>query len=507
MTRQRKILATAGGVLALLLLVVWWRQGAVKAPKYRTEPAEIGSIIQTVSATGTVNPVDQVEVGSQVSGTVSRLNADYNSRVHKGQVLLQIEPSTFRARAVQAQASVAHSEAIATETKRQYERAKALLPEKYISQADVDAALSKWRQADADLKQSRAQLQAANVDLANTTIRSPIDGVVISRDIELGQTVAASLQAPKLFVIARDLSQMQVETKIDEADIGTVKPGLPVTFTVDAFPDDEFQGTVASVRLEPIVDQNVTTYTTVIRTANSGLRLRPGMTANVSVQVANRDDVLKVPNAALRFRPPQATKGSRTGGAGRGAANADETGGGPGGAAGNGAAGGGRRGGGADSLRSPSDFARNGGASGGGGWRGRRGGAGGDSLAAGGGGGWRGRGMGGGRWSGRSGGGNGPVAAMPDSGPVVMGTVAEPRMKRGAVYVLRNGKPERVDVRSGISDGASTEVISDVLKAGDPVIVGVESAGPTAGQQNLAPPPGFGGRGGGGGRGGRGGGR
>ena len=506
MNRQRKILATAGGVLALVLLVLWWRQGAVKAPKYRTEPAEIGSIIQTVSATGTVTPVEQVEIGSQVSGTVSKLNADYNSRVHRGQVLLQIEPSTFRAKAVQAQANVSRAEAVANETQRQYERAKALLPEKYISQADVDAALSKWRQADADLKQARAQLQAANVDLANTTIRSPIDGVVIARDIDLGQTVAASLQAPKLFVIANDLSQMQVETKIDEADIGTVKPGLPVTFTVDAFPDEEFQGTVASVRLEPVVDQNVTTYTTVIRTANPSLRLRPGMTANVSVQVASRDDVLKVPNAALRFRPP-ATGKSRAS-TGRGTANADVAGTGSGsGGAGSGAGGWrGRRGGGADSLRAPSDFARNGGAPGGGaggGWRGRHGGAGGDSLAAGGG---RGRGMGGGRWSGRSGNGDGAVATLPDTGAVVMGTVAEPRMKHGTVYVLRDGKPQPVAVRSGISDGASTEVISDVLKPGDPVIVGVESSGATAGQQNLSPPPGFGGRGGGG-RGGRGGGR
>ena len=486
MNRQRKTLAIAGGVLALVLLVLWWRQGTVKAPKYRTEPAEIGSIIQTVSATGTVTPVEQVEIGSQVSGTVSKLNADYNSRVHKGQVLLQIEPSTFRAKVVQAQANVSHAEAIANETQRQYERSKALLPEKYISQADVDAALSKWRQADADLKQARAQLQAADVDLANTTIRSPIDGVVIARDIDLGQTVAASLQAPKLFVIANDLSQMQVETKIDEADIGTVKPGLPVTFTVDAFPDDEFQGTVASVRLEPIVDQNVTTYTTVIRTANPSLRLRPGMTANVSVQVASRDDVLKVPNAALRFRPPATGKGRADAGASRGAANAavasNATGAGTGGGA-SGAGGGwrGRRGGaGGDSLRSQSAFARTGGAAGGGGGRGGR---------------WSGRG-------GNAGNGNGAVAPLPDSGPVVMGTVAEPRMKRGTVYVLRDGKPMPVNVRSGITDGASTEVISDELKAGDPVVVGVESSGQT-GQSNLTTPPGFGR--GGGGRGGRGG--
>ncbi len=397
-SNRKKILGGAAAVIVVALLFLWWRSGAVKAPKYRTEPAEIGSIVQMVSATGTVNPVEQVEIGSQVSGTVAKLNADFNTRVRKGQVLLQIEPSSFRAKEVQASASVAHTQAVATEMKRNYDRAVALLPEKYISQADVDAALSKYKQALADEKQAQAQLQAANVDLANTTIRAPIDGVVIDREIELGQTVAASLQAPKLFVIANDLSQMQIETKIDEADIGQVKPGLPATFTVDAFPDQTFDGTVAQVRLEPVNEQNVVTYTTVINTANPSLRLRPGMTANVSVQVASRDDVLKVPNSALRFRPPGAAGGSgrRAGGAGRGAASADVAANGGAGANGSAGANGGGPANGAnvgDGHPGGPGGARHPAARGGGGGRWSRGGAGGDSLAARGG---RGMGMNGG---------------------------------------------------------------------------------------------------------------
>jgi HlyD family secretion protein len=190
-----------------------------------------------VSATGTVQPVEQVEVGSQVSGTVLRLAADYNDRVRKGQVLCQLDPSSFRARAVQGEAAVARAEAALKDAKRAYTRAQDLIAQNYISQADVDAAEVAVEQRDAELKQARAQLDASQVDLANATIRSPIDGVVIARSIEVGQTVAASLQSPRLFVIANDLAQMQVETRIDEADIGKIAVDLPVRFNVDAFPE------------------------------------------------------------------------------------------------------------------------------------------------------------------------------------------------------------------------------------------------------------------------------
>ncbi|MFI5372802.1 MAG: efflux RND transporter periplasmic adaptor subunit, partial [Candidatus Eisenbacteria bacterium] len=284
----------AAAVVVALLVGWWWRsRGAGEKPRYRTAEVEMGHLDATVSATGTVEPVVQVEVGSQVSGTIKTMSADYNSTVHRGDVLCQIDPSSFKARVLQSEAAVAHAEASVRDAELALKRANQLLPQQYVAQADVDAAQATLDQRKADLKLARAQLDQAEVDFANTTIRAPIDGVVISRAIDVGQTVAASLQAPKLFVIANNLTEMQVETKIDEADIGRIHPGLPVSFTVDAFPDRTFDGRVAQVRLEPIVDQNVVTYTTVIRTRNPQLRLRPGMTANVSVMVASRDSVLK----------------------------------------------------------------------------------------------------------------------------------------------------------------------------------------------------------------------
>ncbi len=266
MKRSTWVIAALAAAAVAIVALWWTRRGQDEAVRFRTVALERGTIESTVSATGTVNPVEQVEVGSQVSGTVARLGADYNARVKRGQVLLQIEPSSFRARELQAEANVAKAEAGALDGKRALDRSKELLPQNYISQADVDAAEATYAQRLADLKQARAALEVAQVDLANTTIRAPIDGVVISRSVDLGQTVAASLQAPRLFVIANDLSRMQVETRISEADIGRIAPGQRADFTVDAFPDVPFEGEVNQVRLEPIVDQNVVTYTTVIRT-------------------------------------------------------------------------------------------------------------------------------------------------------------------------------------------------------------------------------------------------
>ncbi len=438
MSRGR-VLWAAGAIVALgagAWVVLGGRRE--EAPKYRTATLERGSIEAVVSATGTIRPVEQVDVGSQVSGTVYRLHADYNSRVRAGQVLCELEPSSFRARAAQSEAAVARAEAAVRESRRQLDRARELLPQNYVSQADVDAAESALQQREADLKQARAQLEAARVDLQNATIRSPIDGVVIARSVNLGQTVAASLQAPKLFVIANDLAQMQVETRIDEADIGQIRPGLPVRFTVDAFPDRTFEGSVTQVRLEPIVEQNVVTYTTVIRTDNRDLQLRPGMTANVSVEVARREDVLRVPNSALRFRPGgEATRaaagGNAAGGGGRGAARA--AGGAPGGAG--------------PGARGPRTAPPGAGAS-------RAPGAGADAPAA-------------------------------------------PGMKPGAVYVLREGKPARVEILTGLTDGGFTEAGGAALRAGDRVIVGLDVSIRGAA---LQPPPGMGGPqfGGGGGR-------
>ena len=455
MSRQRWIL-TAVVMAAVLAFVWWWKlRSAEEAPKYRVAAVERGPIESLVSATGTVRPVIQVEVGSQVSGTVQRLFADYNSTVRRGQVLCQLEPSSFRARAAQAEAAVARAEAALKDARRQFARAQELIVKNYVSRADVDAAEVAVEQREAELKQARAQLQASNVDLDNTTINAPIDGVVIARSVDVGQTVAASLQAPRLFVIANDLVHMQVETRIDEADIGVIRPGLPARFTVDAFPDLTFRGSVAQVRLEPIVEKGVVTYTTVIHTDNPDLKLRPGMTANVSVLVAQRDDALKVQNAALRFRPPPA---GRRGGEARAATRASGGGRvaqarGPAATGSPGAGGGSRAGAGADvaERRGPS----------------RRG----DDGSA--------RGM------------PGPPSSDAGAGRALArgGADGEPAARPGTVYVLRNGKPVAVEVLTGLTDGAFTEVRSDGLKPGDQVVVGLEVSSRDAG---LRPPPGLG---------------
>ena len=221
-----------------------------------------------------MRPVEQVEVGSQVSGTVAKLNTDYNARVTAGQILCQLEPSSFRAARCSPRLR-SPAPRPRSGTRAACSRAHELSEKDYISKAEVEGAEIAVDQRLAELKQARAQLEAARVDLANTTIRAPIDGVVIARSVDLGQTVAASLQAPKLFVIANDLSQMQVETRIDEADIGLIHPGLTVRFTVDAFPDDTFQGRVSQVRLEPVVEQGVVTYTTRHPHREPELKLRP----------------------------------------------------------------------------------------------------------------------------------------------------------------------------------------------------------------------------------------
>ncbi len=447
MNRSRTIILAIALVVAALAFVGWLRSRAPEAPRFRTAAVERGSIESQVSATGTVRPVVQVEIGSQVSGTVAELFADYNSQVRKGQVLLQIESSSFRARQLQAEAAVARAEAALLDGQRQFRRAKELISENYVSQADVEAAEVQVRQREADVKQARAQLEVARVDLANTTIRAPVDGVVISRSIDRGQTVAASLTAPKLFVIANDLHAMQIETRIDESDIGVIRPGLPATFTVDAFPDVTFRGEVQQVRLEPIVEQNVVTYTTVIQTRNPDLRLRPGMTANVTVRVARRDDVIRVPNAALRFKPPVDPK---RGTSGRGA---------------------GERGG-----RDGSGRAGPGGSDGGVAVAGPREGA-------------PTHGMGGAMPGGRARGAGGGMRGMRGEATPAGGATEPPAFKPGTVYVLRGGKPVPVEVLTGITDGAYTEVRADALQPGGTVIVGLD----VTARGNLRPPPGMGG--------------
>lgn len=277
-----------------------------KSATIRYIEAEVtrGEIQSRVSATGTLNPVDQVEIGSQISGTIQQIYVDFNSRVKPGQVLAQIDPSLLRANRSQVSANVEKARVAVLDAERALRRARDLMKQEFISQVDLDTAETAAESRHADLRQAQAALELAEVNLANTTITSPIGGIVISRNIDVGQTVAASLQAPKLFLIARDLSEMELLARVDEADIGQVEVGQRVAFTVDSYPDRTFEGHVLQIRAEPIEEASVVSYVTVVRVPNPGGKLLPGMTANVTIVTASREGVLRVPNAALRYRPP-----------------------------------------------------------------------------------------------------------------------------------------------------------------------------------------------------------
>jgi HlyD family secretion protein len=287
------------------------------APEVTLGGVTRGSIVRTVAATGTLEAVTTVQVGSQVSGSIQSLHADFNSIVRKGQVLARLEPSLYQSAIDQARANLARAEADMERLKVgradaavKLQRAGELAERQLIARTELDgadvtlqSADAQVRSAEAQVTQARAALRQADVNLSKTIITSPIDGIVIARNVDVGQTVAASLQAPTLFVLAADLSQMQLKANIDEADLGTVVEGLPVAFTVDSYPRDTFTGTVQQVRLNPVVEQNVVTYAAIVSAANPDLKLKPGMTANLTIEVARRDDVLRVPSAALRLRP------------------------------------------------------------------------------------------------------------------------------------------------------------------------------------------------------------
>lgn len=284
---------------------------------YKTAPAERGDIVATVSATGNLSAVTTVQVGTQVSGTIQGLFVDFNSPVKKGEIIAQIDPALFNAEVEQtrgnflaAQANLVKARATAADAKRTMERNRQLVKDGVVSQGDFDTAETRYdesiaavRAAEATVVQTRGARARAETNLKNATIRSPVDGVVISRSVDVGQTVAASFQTPTLFTIAQDLTQMQIETSVDEADISRVRVGQSVTFTVDAYPDTPFKARVAQVRNAPVVTQNVVTYVVVITVANPDLKLKPGMTANVAIEVGRKDNVLKVPKAALRYKP------------------------------------------------------------------------------------------------------------------------------------------------------------------------------------------------------------
>jgi len=317
--------------IGLILLLAAFTFGRKDQAQYFTAKAQTGTINDVVQATGTINAVTTVQVGSQVSGTISKLNADFNSRVSKGEVIAQLDPALLqgallqaeadlqnaRATLASAQADQAKAEAAAAQTKADYARNQALVKEGIVSaqqfdlakasadsnDAAVAAAQAQVKQAAAQVSLKAAAVQVAKTNLNYTVIHSPVDGIVVARNVDVGQTVAASLQAPTLFNIAQDLTKMQVDTQTDESDVGNIKVGQEASFTVDAYPNQTFHGKVAQIRLNPTIVQNVVTYDTVIAFDNPQMKLFPGMTAYVNIPVATAQNVLEVPNTALRFKP------------------------------------------------------------------------------------------------------------------------------------------------------------------------------------------------------------
>jgi len=408
MSRRRIIVATCA-VLAVAGAGAWlWGSSSASKGKLKLDTAVVdrGRIVAKVTATGTLSAIVTVQVGSQVSGRVAALHADFNSQVKKGQLIAKIDPALFQATVEQARANfvaargnLAKAEAQAADAARQAARNKTLVDRKLIAQADYDTSQSNADAARAGVEaargaveQTRAALHQAEVNLAYTSIVSPTNGVVISRNVDVGQTVAASLQAPTLFVIAEDLAKMQVDTSVAEADVGRLRDGMEASFSVDAYPSEAFRGVVRQIRNAPQTVQNVVTYDAVVDVSNDDLRLRPGMTANVTFVYAQKEDVLRLPNAALRFRPPP------------------------------------------ELLKEQGEKAKA---------------DGGEAAAALGSGPGRGQGQGQGRAQGR------PGRDTPD---------------RRTVWVLRDGSAAPVPVRTGISDGSLTEVVEGELKPGDAVI-------------------------------------
>jgi HlyD family secretion protein len=275
------------------------------APEYQSAAVGRGELTQVVTATGTLNPVTNVTVGSQISGIIQKLYADWNSKVKANQIVAQLDPSTYKAAVAQAEGDLANTKANLELARIQAKRATELFSNKLISESDYDTTAATLHQAQAMVQIKQASLDNAKINLDRCTIYSPVDGTVISRNVDIGQTVAASLSAPTLFVIANDLTQMQIDSNVSEADIGNVEEGQAVSFTVDAFPDRKFTGKVRQIRNSPTTVQNVVTYDTVIDVGNPDLKLRPGMTANASIITAQRTNVLRIPNVALRFKPPE----------------------------------------------------------------------------------------------------------------------------------------------------------------------------------------------------------
>jgi len=390
-------------LLAAVAVIILAAAGfyAVKSRKpeitYKSVKAERGTVVSTVAATGNLSAVTTVQVGTQVSGTIQKLYVDYNSRVRRGQTIAEIDPSLFNAAVEQAQGNALSAEAnmmkakvVLVDAERTWQRNRKLLAEGIISQGDYDVAETALQSAKSSLKaaegsvaQTRGSLLQAKTNLRYSIIRSPVDGVVISRAIDVGQTVAASFQTPTLFTIAQDLTKMQIEVSVDEADISRVVYGQSASFTVDAYPEQKFNGRVVQIRSSPVITQNVVTYVVVVNVDNSELKLKPGMTANVSIQVAKKDDVLKITPAALRFKPK--------GGESKPEGNKDKQ--------------------------------------------------------------------------------AGPPAAAGKAGSDGGGRAGERKGGGQQVFVLKNGLPVAVPIKTGISSSGSIEVVEGSLKEGDEVII------------------------------------
>ncbi len=472
----------------------YFRTSKKDGPRYETVTVDRGAVVARLMASGTLSPLVTVQVGSQVSGRIKSLFVDFNSTVKKGQVIARIDPQLFdaaleqgRANLLAAEANLAKAQVQSADAERQYKRSRSLATRNLVAPADADtsqanaeASRAAVRAAQAAVAQARASLNQARVNLAYTTIVSPIDGVVISRNVDVGQTVAASLQAPTLFTIAEDLAKMQVHANVAEADIGRIRNGMVITFSVDAYPREQFKGVVQQVRNSPQTLQNVVTYDVVVNVDNPDLRLKPGMTANVTFVYAESDEVLRVPNAALRFRPPPALlaklreQGIATGFGKKGGkgGKSDKAGGSPG-------AGGlahGKKGGqGGKAEGSPG---AGGLAHGKRGSKGSKGGKGEEPAEA--------------------------TAAAAATAPASQAGQATQASGRGPsdvrqVWVLRDGQPRPASIHVGISDGSLTEVLSGPIKEGDEVITDVSGleaggggAGGPPGTKGMGPPRGRG---------------
>jgi len=392
--KKTALYVAGAAILAGVVWIVGFR-GREASPKYRTAVVDRGNVSQTVTATGTLSAVTTVKVGSVVSGIVAALHADFNTKVKKGDALAELDPTPFVAKVDQSKAALQKSEVDQRNAEIGLRRQKALWDQQLAAKADLDQAQANYDSSVASVAQSKAALDQAETDLKNSKIVAPIDGVVVDREYDVGQSVAASFQAPMIFQIAQDLTKMQVSADVSESDIGMCKVGQPVRFTVDAYPDRVFRGTISQIRLFATVNQNVVTYPVIIGVPNEDLALMPTMTANVSIQVATVPDAVRVPNAALRWRP--------------------ET----------------------DAGSAPAPAAA-------------------EVRPA----------MGGGS--------KGPAGAAAQFGRTAGG--AKARKPGQTVYRVAAGgagQPQPVEIRSGITDGRFTQVVSGELKPGDTIVVGL----------------------------------